>query len=331
MNARRRLIYLVCISTILFGCLPKANSTTPFPATATLPILSTPSVSIAIDSPTATNIPYINVVSSTLPAIPTLETGEAISLLQGFLENDQPCQLPCWGRITPGKSTVSDAQKQLAILSSISDNTFFGQVGDSWTVGTLEIYYPLNNTLVRIRPGYTALSNNETVLNVSLRTQSLPQNPSGLVYGDEEYNALLSAYTMPQIFTTYGLPNIMYARADINAAEPTAPDYFIIRLLYLDLGIFIGYTMPMETKENTFRFCPSESLINLELTPQDIGSDYQEFFRQVGLEEWAILPYTTHDQPIEDALGLTNEEFYQLIISSPATCFESPIDIWPEP
>ena len=331
MKPKTSLICLLWTATILFGCLPQNYSPSSLTATATLQILSTPRLSNPINLPTATNTPYINVVSSTLPAIPTLEASEAFSLLREFLKNDPPCQLPCWGGITPGKSTVTDAQKQLAILSGISDNTFFGQVEDSWVVGTLDIYYPLENTVVNIWPSYVTLSNNETVLNIGIGTQSLPQNPKGLVYGDREYNAFLSAYTINRILATYGLPNLIYARADINAAEPTAPDYFIIRLLYLDLGIFISYTMPMETKETTFKFCPSESLINLELTSQDVGTNYQEFFRQVGNEEWASLPFTTHDQLLEDALGLTDEEFYQLIVSAPATCFESPIEIWPEP
>ncbi len=95
--------------------------------------------------------------------------------------------------------------------------------------------------------------------------------------------------------------------------------------------MFISYTMPLETKEATFKFCPSVSLINLELISQDIGSDYQEFFRDIGHTEWASLPFKTYDQPLEKALGLTKEEFSQLVTSAPDTCFESPIEIWPEP
>jgi len=328
-NFRIRLIYLVCISTILFGCLPKANSTTPFPATATLLIPSTPSLSIAVDLPTTTNTPYINVVSSTLPAIPTLGPNEAFSLLRDFLKNDSFCQLPCWGGITPGKSTVSDAQKQLAILRGISDTTFFGQVENSWVVGTLDIYYPLENTVVHIWPGYVALSGNETVLNIGFGTQSLPRHPKGLVYGDEEYNTLLSAYTLPQMFARYGLPNLIYTQAKIYKTEPTAPGFFNIRLLYLNLGIFISYTMSMEENGNEFQFCPSESLINLELTSSDVGDTYEDFFRQLGNTEWALRE--SHYQLLEDALGMTNEEFSKAIISSPESCFETPIDIWLEP
>lgn len=317
--------FWIVIIFILSGC----SSNTVLPPPPVTPTYS-PSQVVAETATLAVATSRAETLFSTHTPPPTLNANET-SILLKFLSNSLPCQLPCWGGITPGKSTVTEAQTQLSILGNISGYAYFGPASDSWVVGTLYVSYPLNNTVVRIWPSYVALSDNETILNIGVSTQSLPRNPKGLVYGDKEYNALVSAYTMPQIFTTYGLPNLIYARADLYVGEPTAPDYFIIRLLYLDLGIFISYTMPMETKENTFRFCPSESLINLELTPQDIGSNYQEFFRQVGNDEWDSLANTTRDQPVAEALRLTNEEFSQLIISAPETCFESPIDIWPEP
>ena len=86
----------------------------------------------------------------------------------------------------------------------------------------------------------------------------------------------------------------------------------------------------MEEKARAFMFCPSESLITLDLTPQDIGENYVDFFQQIGATEWTSLE-KTHHQLLEDSLDMTNEEFSQAIISSPESCFETPINIWPEP
>jgi len=185
--------------------------------------------------------------------------------------------------------------------------------------------------MIGLSAGYLVPFDGETVSRIRISTSSIPCNTTGHICGNKDYNELLNSYTLPQMLSTYGLPEHLFLTSDLNVAEPTSPDYFLIRLLYTRLGIFVKYTMPMEIRADTYKFCPSESTIDLELTPQGIGNNYREFFRQVGDEEWASIPYTTYDQPVEEALGLTNEEFYQLIISSPATCFESPIDIWPEP
>lgn len=309
---------------MLTGCLSNSELATKS-ATPTRPPTSIVSETATLIEPTS---------QATQPLFPTFTPPPTLNLvesltLEDYLENASPCRLPCWGGITPGESNLVDIQKHLNSFNSVSERTEFFKA-DSWIVGTLDLDIPKENTVVRIFSGYLMPFDGDTVLRIGIDTQSLPKNPKGRVYGDEEYNALLFAYTMPQIFISHGLSNLIYARADLNVGEPTAPDYFIIRLLYLDLGVFISYTMPMETKENTFRFCPSESLINLELTPPDIGENYEDFFQQFGEGEWTTLQ-RTHHKPLEDAISLTNEEFSQAIVSSPETCFESLRDIWPDP
>lgn len=126
------------------------------------------------------------------------------------------------------------------------------------------------------------------------------------------------------------MPNFIYTRADKNTAEETAGDFFFINLLYLDLGIYISYAMSLEEKGNEFQFCPSESLINLNLTSSDVGDTYGDFFRQLGVMEWFYFKEPRY-LLLENALGITDEEFSKAIISSPDRCFETPIDIWPEP
>ncbi len=321
------------IFTILAGCLSTSKrNTSSFPTTtATLPIVTTPSLSINGGFSTSTMPSSTNTALPLLPGISTLAQSDGFALLQEYLKNVPPCQLPCWGGITPGKSTLTDVQKQLTVFSGISNRTYFGPAGNSWIVGNLDVFYPLGNTVIEIWPGYIALSDGETVLGISIGTQSLPQNPEGLVYGDNDYNSLLSAYTLPQIFATYGMPTQTFVTAEIYVAEPTAPDYFKIHLMYQDQGIFITYTMPAEINEDSYKFCPSDSLIELDLIPQGNGDNYQEFFRQIGDDEWASFPSSPLNKSMEEALGMTTEEFYDLFSSSTTQCLESPISIWPEP
>jgi hypothetical protein len=169
---------------------------------------------------------------------------------------------------------------------------------------------------------------------MSISTGSTESTADGAVYADRDHNELFFAYTVPQIVSTYGLPALTYMTADINVAEPAAPDFFVIRLLYPDLGIFIRYTMPMDTGDTNYRFCPSQSVVYLSLIPQEHSNDYKDFFNQLGEDnnEWAP---SAINSPLykstEEALGITDVEFYQFITSSSVRCFESQINIWPEP
>jgi hypothetical protein len=321
-------ICLLLIIAVLFGCSPKSYFSSPYPATATFQINNSLPTPTLVQS---TSTLPVSSTDSSPTVLPTLEASKAYLLLQEFLKNDPPCQLPCWGGITPGETKLADAQYQLTKLNSISDRVYFGEAGDALVVGTVHIPFFLKNTGVGIRAGYVVSRDSEMVILNGIRFDFFPnKNSNEIVYNYEEYNAFLSAYTLPQIFATYGLPNLIYTVADKNTAEENAGDFFIIRLLYLDLGIFISYTMGMEETEKEFQFCPSKSTIDMELTSSDVGDTYGDFFQQLGVMEWFYFKEPRY-QLLEDALGMTNEEFSKVIISSPESCFESPIKIWPEP
>ena len=316
---------MLLIISLLTGCIPTNESIkTSFPTVSTTQASVSPSLSSNSESPT----PIITQTApvSTLVPVPTLGTEDAVGILRNYLKNQPPCQLPCWGGITPGKSTLSDVQNQLTAFSGISERAYFGEAGDSWITGNFRIKF---DEKISIWPHYLASSSDETIMFVSISTGST-ESREGAIYAGRGYNELFFAYTLPQIVSTYGLPPQTFMTADINVAEPTAPDYFVIRLLYPDLGIFVSYTMPVETGGNNYKFCPSESLVYMDLIPQGHSNDYKDLFKQKGNLEWSLSP-TPYDKSNGEALGITDEEFYRLIVSSPNRCFESPINIWPEP
>lgn len=327
---KKSISFLLCLfwlSSSLIGCIANERSSSPYPATATFQINDSPPTSTLVQ-PTSTLL--VSSTNSSPTVLLTLEPDEAFSLLRGFLKNDPPCQLPCWGGIIPGETKLSDAQYRLSQLNSISDRVYFGEAGDAFVVGTVDIPFFLKNTSVGIRGGYVVSRDSEmVVLNGFWFDFFHNKNSNEIMFNFEEYNAFLSAYTLPQIFATYGLPNLIYTRAELYMPE-TAGDFFSIRLLYLDLGIFINYTMALEETENEFQFCPYESIIDLNLTSSDVGDTYGDFFQQLGVMEWFYFKEPRYHL-LEDALGMTNEEFSKTIISSPETCFETPKEIWPDP
>lgn len=328
LNTKMFSICILLIISLLTGCVTTSESMkTSFPTTATAQAFASPSLSDNSESP----MPIITQTAAmpTLMLVPTLGMDNGFEILRNYLKNKPPCQLPCWGGITPGKSTLSDVQKQLTAFSGISERAHFGESGDSWIAGNFRIKF---DEKISIWPHYLASSNNETILFVSILTGS-KESKEGAVYAGSDYNELFFAYTLSQIVSTYGLPAQTFMTADINVAESTAPDFFVIRLLYPDLGIFVSYTMPAETSNNNYKFCPDESVIYLRLIPQGHGNDYKDFLNQLGEDnnEWSPSPANMpFYKSTEEALQLTDEEFYQLITTSPNPCFESPINIWPK-
>lgn len=333
MKIRKISLSLICVTIIIMGCESNPNLM-PIPTATNVRPTDTPGFITPTPSLNPTETPEYTVLTPfVLTSVPTLEVWEEYSLLRELLRNDPPCQLPCWGGVVPGVSTVSEAEGEFTRLSKISipEHTFFGEVRNTWRVGRLHIYYPLINTRIHISPGFVARVDNKIVSRIQIYTQSLPyKNSTGTYFGDPEYNALLSAYTMPEIFSMYGLPTFIYTRADVYMGEATAPDFFIIRFLYLDLGIFITYEMPMGESESEYKFCPSESKIVLEAIPQNICENYDNYFDEIGAVEWVSLEKTNH-KLLEDSLGISDQEFSRIIVSSPATCFETPKNIWPDP
>jgi hypothetical protein len=329
-------MFLICtllIGGVLANCTP-ADESINIPLTAT----ETMRVSVSPNITTETLIPTVTPLVTTSPApfltsAPTLDSEVAYRTLRNYLTNMKPCQLPCWWGLSPGKSTLSEVQKQLTEFSGISRRVYFGQAGNSWTVGNLDIDFDEGDSVIGVRTSYLISSDNsETVSIMGIDTVSLPQSTNGRVYGDKNYNELLFAYTLPQIVSTYGIPAQTFITAEIYEAEPTAPDYFVIRLLYPDLGMFIRYRMPAETNDSIYRFCPSLSVVYLDLIPKEQGNSYKDYFMQIGSAEWnpavSEIPFY---KSTDEAIGITNEEFYPLITSSPTICFESPISIWPRP
>jgi hypothetical protein len=328
MKTKMLSIFILLIFDLLTGCAP-ANELfeTAIPVTSTTQAFAPPSLSNNGETPTIKQTATI-FAPSTLVSVPTFEANAAFELLRDYLKNKPPCQLPCWGGITPGNSTLGDVQKQLTVFSGISERAYFGEAGDSWITGNFRIKF---DEKISIGTHYLASTSNETILFIRISTGSTESTTEGAVYAGQHHNELFFAYTLAQIVSTYGLPAQTFMTANINVAEPTSPDFFVIRLLYPDSGIFAIYTMPIETGGTHYKFCPSESLIDFDLIPQGHSNDYKNLFEQSGTLEWSLSLNSPYDKSTEEALGIENDEFYRLIISSPNQCFETPKNIWPEP
>lgn len=312
-----------CIMLFAVSCVPDSNpnlSVEPMTSTvaaATMPIIPTRTMSSTITYFTPS------------PA-PTLVAEDANALMGDFLTNSSDCNLPCWLGITPGISTLAEVQARLESFDSIAEKIYIGEAGDLWNLGSLDLQLPKENIVVEIYSTFLISSNEDKVAIIGVDTQALSQNLAGQVYGDQNYVEALSAYTLSQILSKYGSPMEIWVTAEIYEFEQNAPDYFEIRLLYPDKGIFVRYKTPIDSFEENYRVCPSKSSVDLWLLAPDIGNSYQEKLLSLGDEWTGFFPPSNFNKPTIEAFGKSEEEFVHSIISSPTYCYESPKSIWPE-
>lgn len=215
------------------------------------------------------------------------------------------------------------------MFSSIAKDTFFGKAGDSWSLASLDLEYPAGDMLTSIYSSFLAPSDQDKIDVIGVDTRAIPENSSGLLFGDSRYNDLLSAYTLPQVLTMYGVPAQVFVTADIYEYEQDAPDFFEIRLLYPEQGIFATYRMPAETASETYRFCPLKSFVHLDLASPGQEETYQELLPRLG-DKWdGFFPPTPFNKTPEEALEMTREEFYDTLHAPSDQCLESQKSIWP--
>lgn len=316
----------------LIGCLPKSQSNILSPTDTSINgTLEGSEQNGSGIVPTLTSNLLTPTITPSYPTLPpTLTVDESTDQLNSFLGNISSCQLPCWFGITPGSSDIADVQNQINIFSNIAEDVYVGQSGDSWSLATIDVNYPTGNTVVRIFTAFLAPIGDNLVGSISVSTQALPKSLIGRVYGDAEYNDVLTAYSLPAILATYGVPDLLYFTADIYEYEQNAPDYFEIRLLYPKLGVFAKYTMPAETLSTTYRFCPSNSLIDFDLISPELGRNYSDFLIEISSEWKDFFPPSPYHKPPIEASGITNEEFFHIFTTTGDYCLESPISIWPQ-
>jgi len=254
-----------------------------------------------------------------------------MGLLAEFLRNEAACQLPCWGGLQPGKSTENNVREHILNLGSISESKGLVLVDSTWIAGKLNIKFFEKDTEIILQLGYIISQNKDVLESIVIDTYSVVPGANGLIYGDENYKKWFSEYTLGEVFAKYGIPKQIFIKADIGLAEPTAPNYFEIRVTYPSQGVFINYTIPAEISKDMYVFCPSNSIIKLDLIAENQNNSYEEFFQLTSNSEWVDFPNSPYYKSVNESLGITDEEFYSIYQSSQDHCLQSPIEIWSEP
>lgn len=239
------------------------------------------------------------VTSKTKTPFPTVSSTEAESRFLELLHPSTYCLLPCWWGINPGYSKVEDIQKFSDILHiNAKDYTLFSDI--------------------------SFFDDQNIITHISIEVDGF--------YNPAAFKAIWEEYTPEQIVIEYGQPTRIWLD---NFYDQTGPPYASPRdyglwLFYDTLGFVIIYEGQVEIKPN-YQICPTFDA-NGNLLPY-VGIFLQSPYSQIPLEDF-VGEYggiRSSILSLEDAIGVTNQKFYERFIQSKdgSVCFDTPQEIWP--
>jgi hypothetical protein len=323
MTIKKVRTYLLCAMFLVLGSCSQMNLHTPSYGLETSTI-----VQAATRTPTKAPTPTLTLSS-------TISTSDAYNRMSEFLTNGPKCSLPCWLGITPGKTTMSDALEYLTKFSDIITDKTIALPTDIWSITNWTIQYTKADMTVEIRSAILApLNENKISANgFSTRAYQIKNGKYfGDVYGYSDYSELLKAYTISSILSTYGIPDQIFIRSNLSTDQLPLPPYsldtFVIHIWYPDKGIFLEYSMLAGGAGDAYLFCPSKSFISAALLPPNLGKDYQVALLNYGGEYQLFFPPAANVKTSEEALGKSNQEFYEFFHSQTNNCLETPKSIW---
>jgi hypothetical protein len=256
---------------------------------------------VPVIAPAPTLIPTTTkTLESSQTAIPkgTLTPKEAQKMVQGLLENNGGCMLPCWWGITPGKTTWAEARKFLESFS-----IYVGETGG--------VQVPL-----------PAPYSNATYMDHGYSIKN------GIVEYIDIYNFNLAPnYYLPKFLETYGRPSEIWMRT--FAQEEMGIQNFMVDIFYRDRGILIEYSTgePLKEIDSKLENCFIKNMDSPFIylwSPETQDLTFQnakKFIDTTNLPE----PKT-----LFEATGMDIKTFYETF-KNPDTdvCLETPKNLWP--
>jgi hypothetical protein len=231
--------------------------------------------------------------------VPTLTSLQQAQMFE--LINNDACDLPCYFGITSGKTTWQEAKEILAGAGATLRWDF-----DSYEDGLIRQVYE-----IRINNGEKTLYQDIVLTIGDNKVQRLAANTFSNFLDIFYIN--WSRYSIRRIFTKLGLPDkvFVFTRTD--------PSVYSLLVGYEKLGVVIEWNGIQQDEANDL-ICPAfskDDTVGLDLRLTNLSSS-------LSLYQSDISPYV-HDfwRPIKDELGLTEKEFYTLIISDQSVCFRT--------
>ena len=266
--------YFILIVILLSGCAPSSPTIVPI-------LTETPFLSPTTLSPLSTKTP-VPIATLTPPA--TLNFNEAANSMATLLKESIDCQAPCFWGITPGQSTLGEAQNIFTRFRLLMENTT--------KVGDFEFYDVDHNFSNNLSISILLIAQNDLVkgltVDISPETQKVGRQ--------KEW----SAYSPETLINQYGVPS----KINFDVDRGMSPGYGIA--MFFDAVDLIAYYRS-DSLGAGLRVCPL--------------LDHVDYIR-LWMGENPRHPPANDRIPLDEATSLTMEEFANLMTGGPAkACF----------
>lgn len=293
-------VVVVCFvcAVYLVACI---QSTSPqYAETAVLPVNPIPPTSVLKTgmTPTKTTEPTV---------LPTLTAEETLIFIEQMQRINGECRLPCWWGITPGITTLDEAQQVFTPLRHYRSTR--GIVGFSYPdYSGIDANIETENDIVK-----------EIWVFASTFRIDKGNNIEYLPFDESWY-----PYSLRGVLEQLGPPSRVQIGfgATTDAVGNEYVDQYELHVFYSDAGLIVRYTgLPDETETGNVRACFALSQvvdIRVYIREPVISSD--------GLQvpPW---DYLTNPKPLEEATQLSLVELYE-DLQGDQDCLESPSSLW---
>ena len=240
---------------------------------------------------------------------------------------DNKCLLPCWQEITPGTSSIIelDATVQVLLGMSLSPKSSVFQ-GQEYLATNAYKEFSIQGTEIYFSVGTFSQSNQSIVEALHIWADVIGYQELDNSKGHFSYWQLFKDYGLQSVLSTYGIPEKILIFGEMYHEESLYDrDALHLRLLYPTKGIYISYDMPSKRNEGKGTACPSEADFSLWLTSPESSQYYESWWESSqGYTNFS----TTFDTPVEEALGMNTESFFETFSKDNAPCITTPVEIW---
>lgn len=276
--------------------------------------LSTPSLTIGSTTiPGQTPSPFLTSTitqipqPTSIPTIPTLPFEKEINLINALQTTE--CLIPCYLGITPGKTSLAQANVILENFGGNKHEPFHrldGSIEYNYDLWVGDSAFPVdtpepNGDMVKIVHTISIITDNNTVQIMKVYLVITKSN--------EKFQEYWSRYSPREIIIQTGLPDDIYMEADSLNPRNLNPFYFFV---YKELGARILFS-GIKSGE---LICPQYKgrWVHLSLEFYDPQSE-------IALRE-GLLSIRDEWIPIDEILKVKKIDFYDQVLSDPEACFE---------
>jgi len=306
---------VVLLLLFLVGCssnqIPPATipgitpTSSPLPTDTIVPPTQTLTLITSTPLPAFTSAPL-------LTPLPTFSSTEGVEKLRLWIEGVFDCLLPCWGGITPGKTSWQEARQILEQMSEFASVNVSENISCSFGVCS-GVGWSLYPETVAEGIFYTKFPENTVhLININIQNE-----------GTKKTNFLRNIQ-LQDVFDWYGAPAVLLFNVETDLAENR---FMELILVYPERQFVIKYIKNTELVDDKVVNCGKDERI--ELIILDNKEQLMSLDAIANAVETKGLHLDSRYKTVEEATGMTDNSFYEAINAFNDFCISTPVNIWP--